>query len=331
MNYFSTSRRFTSNWHVRLIWAVTLFCCNAFAAEAFAAEDFAADVDAPLPSTSTKYVIIVSFDGGNPDVMKRSAMPTFERMAREGASTMTAQTTFPSLTLPAHASMLTGVTPAKHKIYWNDYRPKLGLVGVPTVFSVARAANPNLKTAMFVGKDKFKHFDLPDSLDHFEVIETSAKDVAQATAAYIASDKPNLLFVHFADSDTMGHEYGWNTPEQIAAFEDEDVALTILENAIKAAGLVNETTFILTADHGGHDKGHGTAMPVDMTIPWVIYGASVKPKFAVIEAVTTYDTSATALILLGVPVPANWDGKPVLSALELLQSVGTIMPLPEQR
>ena len=64
-----------------------------------------------------EHVFIVSFDGGNPDVMKKSAMPTFFAMAAQGAQTMKAQTIFPSLTLPSHTSMLTGVGPDKHQIF----------------------------------------------------------------------------------------------------------------------------------------------------------------------------------------------------------------------
>jgi arylsulfatase A-like enzyme len=32
--------------------------------------------------------------------------------------------------------------------------------------------------------------------------------------------------------------------------------------------------------------------------------------------VTTYDTAATALYALGIPVPAEFDGKPVVSAFQ---------------
>jgi len=53
-----------------------------------------------------------------------------------------------------------------------------------------------------------------------------------------------------------------------------------------------------------------------MTIPWIAWGVGVKKGYAITDAVTTYDTAATALYALGVPIPADFDGKPVLSALE---------------
>jgi arylsulfatase A-like enzyme len=51
-----------------------------------------------------------------------------------------------------------------------------------------------------------------------------------------------------------------------------------------------------------------------MNIPWIAWGKGVKKGEKIIAPVTTYDTSATALWLLGVPVPEHFDGKPVTSA-----------------
>ena len=42
----------------------------------------------------------------------------------------------------------------------------------------------------------------------------------------------------------------------------------------------------------------------------------MKKNFTITVPVTTYDTAATALWLLDVPVPAEFDGKPVTSAFE---------------
>jgi predicted AlkP superfamily pyrophosphatase or phosphodiesterase len=57
--------------------------------------------------------------------------------------------------------------------------------------------------------------------------------VATAAAKYIVEKKPNLCFIHFADSDGAGHKYGWGTPEQIQSFADEDAALKIVQDAVK--------------------------------------------------------------------------------------------------
>jgi predicted AlkP superfamily pyrophosphatase or phosphodiesterase len=263
-----------------------------------------------------EHVFIVSFDGGKPTVMRQSRMPTVEGMVRDGAATWDARTILPSITLISHTSMLTGVSPEKHHINWNEWEPEKGLVPVPTVFSLAKKANRKMVTAMFVGKQKFAHLFLPGSLDAFAMPDYSARVVARQAADYITEKKPNLCFIHFADSDGAGHAYGWGSPEQQKAFADEDDALWVIRKAIRKAGIEKTSLVILTADHGGHAKTHGSDSPEDMTIPWIAWGAGIKKGFAVTDPVTTYDTAATALYALGIPVPADFDGKPVVSAFE---------------
>jgi predicted AlkP superfamily pyrophosphatase or phosphodiesterase len=259
-----------------------------------------------------QHVFIISFDGGKPAVMQKSKMPTLFSMVKHGAHTWNAQTIFPSITLVSHTSMLTGVSPAKHKIDWNDWKPEKGMLTVPTVFALAKAQK--LSTAMFVGKPKFIHLFLPGTVDNFSLPAYSAKTVASVAADYIKSKKPNLCFIHFADGDGAGHSKGWGSPEQMKAFADEDRALRTVERAIKKAGIADSSVVILSADHGGHNKGHGTRSPEDMTIPWIAWGEGVKRGYEITAPVTTYDTAATALWLLDVPIPADWDGKPVTSA-----------------
>src|SRR4051812_49973711 len=99
--------------------------------------------------------------------MKRSPMPTLLGMVNTGAATWKAQTVFPSITLVAHTSMLTGLQPAKHHISWNDWIPARGLVKVPTVFGLAK--NYGYTTGLYAGKPKFRHLNVPGTLDKFEI------------------------------------------------------------------------------------------------------------------------------------------------------------------
>jgi predicted AlkP superfamily pyrophosphatase or phosphodiesterase len=208
-------------------------------------------------------------------------------------------------------------------------------VHVPTIFSEAK--NAGFSTAMFVGKEKFATLDQPQTVDEFDydkahagIIKKKAdagpvmmqegtvlaKYVAADAAPYIIAKKPNLCFIHFTDTDDTGHKYGWGSPEQIKAFDDVDAALGVVMKAIQDAGIADESVVIVTADHGGHKKGHGTSLPADMNIPWVAWGRNVNKGFAITAPVNTCDTAATALWLLGIPIPASFDGKPVTSAFE---------------
>lgn len=73
----------------------------------------------------------------------------------------------------------------------------------------------------------------------------------------------------------------------MAAFANEDAALAVLQDAAKKAGILEESVFIMTADHGGHDKTHGSNSPEDMTIPWIVSGKGVKAGFVITVPVTT--------------------------------------------
>jgi predicted AlkP superfamily pyrophosphatase or phosphodiesterase len=265
-----------------------------------------------LAEPKAQHVFIVSLDGGKPAVMHESPMPFLNARVAEGAVTWQAQTVFPSITLVSHTSMLTGVGPEKHKVNWNDWVPSRGLVNVPTVFTLAKKAG--FSTALFAAKEKFIHLNSPGALDGFGVLEMKAPALARTVAAYIVERKPNLCFIHFADSDSAGHRHGWGSPEQIQSFADEDTGLQIINDAIVAAGIADSSVIIVSADHGGHAKTHGSNSPEDMTIPWIAWGAGVEKGRTIDAPVTTYDTAATALWLLGVALPTEWDGKPVESA-----------------
>lgn len=271
------------------------------------------------------HVIIVSYDQGNPDLIEKTDLPVFHDMVAKGAHTWEAYTVIPSLTLPSHTSMLTGVGVQKHQILWNDYEPAKGLVKVPTIFSIAK--EHGYITAMYVGKEKFKHLDLPSSVDDFvwPQPDDGAKAVAKVFASAVGRLKPNLCFIHFGDPDAMGHKYGADSPEKIQALKDCDEALQTIKNAMAAAGILDDSVFILTADHGSHNivnkEGktvgtHGSADTVDVKIPWVAWGKSVKKDFTITSPVVQYDTAATALWLLGIPVPESFWGRPVTSAFE---------------
>lgn len=280
-----------------------------------------------------EHVFIISIDGGKPAVIAESEAPTLKKMAAEGAVTWEASTIFPSITLPSHTSMLTGVGPAKHMINWNNYTPIKGFVRVPTVFSLLHDADPAAISGMFVGKVKFRHLWLKDSVTIFDFggpqdrapvagtleIEKDKKpsqSVAKQAVAWLKDNKPRLAFIHFPDVDSAGHKSGWHSPEQKEALKVTDQALWQVWQGIKDAGLADSSVMLISADHGGHDKTHGLDIPDDMLIPWVAWGKGVKKGFTITDKVTTYDTAATALWLLDLPIPAEFDGKPVTSAFE---------------
>jgi len=286
-----------------------------------------------------RHVFIISFDQGAPKNMWKAHMPVLKKMVSEGAHTWEAYTIVPSLTLPSHTSMLTGVGIQKHQILWNEYDPKKGrLKTVPTIFQIAK--EHGLTTAMFTAKNKFRTLEIPGTLDFSNVPQDpkvkgpNAEMVAREFAGEVGRLKPNLCFIHFADPDTAGHKYGVNSRQKLQALADCDRALKIIKDAIQAAGIADSSVIIMTADHGGHDrpkkeiaeriaKGlepqygtHGSPEKDDVTIPWIVWGCGVKEGYKITKPVVVYDTAATALWLLHIPVPDSFWGRPVMSAFQ---------------
>src|SRR5205085_11050917 len=88
-----------------------------------------------------------------PDPTDAADAQTLKRLIALGASCDHAETIRPSITLPSHTAMLTGLDFSHHGVVWNNYRT--GYIVHPTIFSVATQAGK--KTAMLFSKDKF-HF-----------------------------------------------------------------------------------------------------------------------------------------------------------------------------
>ncbi len=266
---------------------------------------FAAGVD---------HVIVISIDGGKPASIHKSKMPNLNNLVSEGASTFSAQTIFPSKTLPSHVSMLTGVWPDTHKVLWNNWNPLKGTVKVPTVFGVAKSQG--FSTALFATKDKFKHLEVQGTLNKFSLDESNAIGVAKAASVYLDSNKPNLLFIHMPDADVAGHAFGWESRQQLRALENVDTAIGIVVETIKKSLAGKTFALIITADHGGSGRDHGSSSPADMIIPWISWGNVVKKDHKILKSVNTVDTAATVLWLMDIAVPSTFEGLAVEEAYQ---------------
>ena len=141
------------------------------------------------------HVFIISFDQGNPDLIEKSDMPVFHQMVSEGAHTWEAYTVVPSLTLPSHTSMLTGVGVQKHQVLWNDYEPEKGVVKLPTIFQHRQRAWVCNGDVCRQGEIQAR-IDLPGSVDDFvwPRPEDDAKAVAKAFASAVGQSEAESLF-----------------------------------------------------------------------------------------------------------------------------------------
>jgi len=274
-------------------------------------------LDAPLPAgphVRAHHVLIISEDGLRPDALSTLHLHWHELMRHKGSIAETALTIRQASTLPAHASMLSGVHPAVHGLTWNNWSPRRGNIKSPTIFNVAMEAG--LTTAFFTGKHKLRHIVPAGSVGVYERPGYYCKKVAEDAAAYLVSQRPALAFVHFADADELGHSQGWMSPGQMHAIANSDRCLGILYEALDHAGLLEDTLIIVSADHGGHNKTHSGAKRIDRQIPWMACGPGVREDYVITEEVSTLDTAATALYALGLPIPETFAGRPLTEIFE---------------
>ncbi len=207
---------------------------------------------------------------GNP----HPVTPNLDRLAAEGILFEQAYTVAP-LTLPAHASMLTGLAPPRHGVRDN------GLAALPrsAVTLAERAHDAGFQTAAFLGSVVLDEgFGLEQGFDRYEAparsfyngptmgyAERSADDVARLAAAWLhARDprRPFFVWAHFWDahapyapSPEMKARAGGN--DYLGEVAADDAALGKLLAALHQEGLDDSTLVVVVADHGEAFGEHG--------------------------------------------------------------------------
>ena len=97
------------------------------------------------------------------DLLIRGDVPNIRGLLKAGSYTFWARTVAEAYTLPASTSMLTGVSPQKHGVTWNDHIEQ----AYPAVADDLRGgqAGGADDSGMASGKTKFVVFDKPGTLD----------------------------------------------------------------------------------------------------------------------------------------------------------------------
>lgn len=311
------------------------FCCGkAFSARARLALRFAADIvlasllltsgatstAQTRASASVDYVVLISIDGLRPDAISKAPAPNLLRLIDLGAYCARTQTVEPIATLPAHTSMLTGLSPAHHGVFFNQYRP--GYYQGATVFSVVKKAG--LTTAMLFAKSKLNYLADPHYLDFiygepgasvFPGSGTTATQLAAVFEQQWSKHSYSLTFIHMREPDVAGHSRGWMSQAYLDAIAVTDLAVGRIVSAIEHSQRRARTALIVTADHGGKGHRHQVPSPQSSTIPWIVVAPGVPEGLLIDRALHVYDTAPTALAVLGLTIPDAIDGAAVTEVL----------------
>jgi len=277
------------------------------------------------PPNSARYVVLISIDGLRPDAITELVAPNIHKLRSMAARARLATTIRPSMTLPAHVSMLTGLDYPRHGVSFNQYVS--GHIQHATVFDVVKAAGK--KSAAFVAKNKLSFLLTSEVIDYIyrgpgllEALDsTTAADVLNAFVDNWPVNEFAFTFVHIKEPDTAGHAHQWMSEQYLKGVRIADDAMGTIVDTIESSGRMDSSIIMITADHGGKGYTHEHEVEESMRIPWLVYGPGIEPK-TIDRTVHLYDTAPTALQLLGLGFKGEVDGSPICEIWSKLATSG---------
>lgn len=295
-------------------------------------------------SRPRRSVLLVTLDTTRADALgcygsKPAVTPSFDTLASEGACFLNARTVTPA-TLPAHASMLTGLYPVRHRVRDNSLNalPR----AATTVAELAQAHG--IRTAAFVsaavldrafGLDQgFVTYSQPpresDVVGQTGYTSVRADETAAAAREWLTTldgDDDFFLWVHFFDphrpwtAEPRWLERAGGNP-YLAEIAATDAAFGTLLDTLRASGRLESTTVLVVGDHGEGLGEHG-----EDAHAWCVYDSTMRVPFLLRRndgarrneresvAVTVADVAPTLLEALALPPQAGLDGTSLWNAL----------------
>ena len=273
-------------------------------------------------SQKVKHVILIGSDGFGAYAFEKAKVPNLRAMMQSGSWSLQTRTVLPSSSAANWASMVMGAGPELHGYTtWGSKKPDmparvLDEYGMfPSVYAQLRKEKPDSEIGVIYEWDGIGYLFPKDAVNHDQNADGDIA-IANAASKYIKEKKPNFLFVHLHDVDSVGHNVGHGTPEYYAAIERTDTHIGTILKSIKDAGIEKNTVVLFTADHGGVNKGHGLISMNEMQIPWIIRGPGIHQNREISESIMTFDTAATIAELLKLNRPQVWIGRPVKEAMK---------------
>lgn len=270
-----------------------------------------------------KHVILIGMDGFGAYCFPKVDNPNMKQMMQDGAWTLQARSVLPSSSAVNWASMVMGAGPEIHGYTeWDSKKPELpsreldqyGMF--PSIYTLLREQKPNAEIGVIYSWDGIGHLFPKEAVNKQLACHDNDSLATAASVDYIKEKKPDFLFIHFDEPDGTGHNIGHNIQPYFDQVHKNDILLGKILQAVKDAGMWENTIILLTADHGGIKKGHGGKTMEEMQIPWIIRGPGIAKNKEIKSSVMTYDTAATLAWIFGLKTPQVWVGRPVKDAFK---------------
>lgn len=248
--------------------------------------------------------ILILVDGMRPDAMALCGRPFYQEFLERGAVELAGRSVMPSVTLPCHVSLFHSVPPQRHGTVTNVYTPQVR--PVKSLLEVLHDAGQT--TAMFSNWEQLRDIAVPGCLsfscfmDYRDYPDTDRR-LTDATLAWMAAEEPDFLFLYLGLTDCAGHDLGWMSPDYLDTLRGA-------WECIRRVAEASEGTYhlIVTADHGGHGRSHGTEEEEDMRIPILLRSADGAPLRPAASCGCLTDLAPTVCALMGLPAARDWEG-----------------------
>ena len=254
---------------VLLLAVLSLAAACATSAPPVATPPSAAAAGADTPRGDGKPILIlVSLDGWRWDYLQRLKAPSLKVLAKRGVLSQGLVPSFPSKTYPNHYTIVTGLYPEHHGIVSNNMvdasiSDETFTMSAP-IAKDARwwGGEPMWVTAITQGLKASSMFwpgsevaiggVRPTDWLPYEHTKPNADRVTQVLAwlARPAAERPSFITLYFSDVDSAGHTHGPGARETLAAAEQLDPHIGHLVDGIARLGLQDQTTLLVTSDHG---------------------------------------------------------------------------------
>lgn len=246
------------------------------------------------------FVAVIGIDGMG-KFNSQTETPNLDRIFEKGAVNWSALSMNPTISAENWGAMLLGATPLVHKLTNSRVsNEKYTNEALPSVFKRIREADPDCYLASYVNWNPINHGIVEDGIGVDKQTAPNDKELTELIVSAV-SKKPKFLFVQLDDVDGAGHSGGYGSAKHYEEIQRADGYTGRIYDAYKEAGILDDTLFIVLADHGGVRTGHGGYTDTEKYVFFALSGRGVKEGF--IPYCETKDIAAIVLSALGLPLP----------------------------
>ncbi len=262
----------------------------------------------PVSKGAYKHVIIIGVDGGGA-FFKNTSTPRMDAIFKNGAVSYRTKTSYPTISAQCWGSMLHSVLPEFHRLTNGTVgsKPFKPDSPFPSIFRLVKEAFPNANMASFCNWNPINVGIIEDNLG---VVKGTGSDpeVANKVVQYIQGNDPTLVFVQFDSVDGAGHGSGYGSARHLSAITAVDALIGNIYDAVKRKGILDDTLFLVSADHGGTPEGsHGGDTDAERYVFLGVAGKTVV-EGGQIQEPEVRDIAAISAYAFGLDFPETWTG-----------------------